>query len=361
MKRARWYEEEMAGAVVPDARYHKSLPRLVASLARHPNWSWSRAVGHAGRQSARRLGRRVSCNYQDLLAGHFACTAERCRAFPTVLMVQDTTVDNYFTQRAKRLGPTSDDPDGNGLLAHTCLAVSPSGVPLGLMHLELWVRDPAQHGQKAQRRQRRPEEKESRRWRETAEVVQERLPEGPEVFVVEDREGDNFHFLSVPRRAGCHLLCRMAQARSVVVPGDAQRRNLLEVARQAPVIGHKEVELGPVRDRRGRVTRAARTARLAVQVAEVEVQPPRRAGMSGEPVRAWVVRAAEVAPPAGQKPLEWVLVCTKPVETERAALQMVGVRRLRAARPSSTGSMPCAIFARATRAASFACASVTSG
>jgi hypothetical protein len=322
MKQEPWYEREMAGAVLPDQRFRHSLPRLVASLARRPGQSWSRALGHAGRQSARRLGRRMKEDYRRLLEGHFAATAERARAYPTVLAVQDTTVDNYFGHRAKQLGPIDDDADGNGLLAHTCLAVSGSGVPLGLLHLDLWVRDRAAHGQKAKRRVRRPEDKESARWRETAEVVGERLPDGPEVFIIEDREGDNFHFLSVPRRSGCHLLCRMAQARSVIVPGDGARRNLLQVACAAPVVGHSVVEVATQRDARGRVKHRARRASLTLQVQEMEIQAPQRLGVSAAPVRVWVVRAAEPAPPAGVSALEWVLLCTKPVETGREAQQM---------------------------------------
>src|ERR1035441_5864321 len=112
MKQQAWYEREMAGAVLPDQRFRHSLPRLVASLARHAGQSRSRALGHGGRQSARRLGRRVRDDYRDLLEGHFAATAQRCRAYPTVLALQDTTADNYFTHRAKPLGPIDADADG---------------------------------------------------------------------------------------------------------------------------------------------------------------------------------------------------------------------------------------------------------
>jgi len=322
MTKQPWYEQEMAGAVLPDQRFRHSLPRLVASLARHPGQSWSRALGHGGRQAARRLGRRVNGHYRDVLEGHFAATAERCRAYPAVLAVQDTTVDNYFTHRAKDLGPIDDDVQGNGLLAHTCLAVSTSGVPLGLLDVELWVRDRAAHGRAAQRRSARPEDKESQRWRATAERVGERLPDGPELFLVADREGDNFQFLSVPRRAGCHLLCRMAQPRSVQVPGDEARRNLLDVARAAPELGRSVVGVAAQRDGRGRVTHKARQATVALQATEVVIQPPRRVGVSDEPLRAWVVRAAEPAPPVGVKGLEWVLVCTKPVRSAADAQRM---------------------------------------
>ena len=76
------------------------------------------------------------------------------------------------------------------------------------------------------------------------------------------------------------------------------------------------------RDRRGRVKHKARRASVTLHVQEMEIQPPRRLGMSDEPLRVWVVRVAEPAPPAGVKGLEWVLVCTKPVETGLDAQRM---------------------------------------
>lgn len=331
MAQQTWYEHEMQGAVLPDARFAATLPRLVGRLARRAGQSFSRALGHDGRQTARRLGRRMNGDqdYQGLLAGHYQATAARCQGYPTVLAVQDTTVGAYHSHAAKDLGPVSDDAEGNGLLAHSCLAVTTSGVSLGLLEVKFWARDPAQHGQKAQRRERLPEEKESARWRETVETVQSRVGAGPEVIFVGDSESDNFYLLSVPRREGCHLLVRMAQARSVVVPGDEQRRNLLEVARVAPEAGHKTVQVLAQRDRRGKVTQGARRPELAVSWCEVVVQPPERKGLSQEPVRCWVVRCWEPSPPAGVKPLEWVLVSTKPVASAQAALQLVGYYELR--------------------------------
>lgn len=347
MTKVTWWEAEMHGAKLPDQRFRRSLQRLPQRLARHPGQAWSRALGPAYRQSFRRLSKRMNDDrsYTNLLLGHYQQTAQRCLGYDTVIVAQDTTYVNFDGHQNKDLGPISDDPQGNGLLAHSALAVTTSGVPLGCLELRLWARDRQAHGQKHDRQQRPPEAKESARWRQTVEAVQERVPDGPdgpELFVCGDSEADNFYLLSVPRRPGCHLLCRMAQARKVRVPlgsaaeaegvaDTAATRSLLEVARAAPMVGRQTVWVSAQRDARGRLRQPAREAQVEVSLQAVWVQPPKHwpADQPAEPVQVWIVRSYEPSPPPGVKPLEWILACTKPVEDAATALRMVAYYALR--------------------------------
>jgi Transposase DDE domain len=104
---------------------------------------------------------------------------------------------------------------------------------------------------------------------------------------------------------------------------EAERRKLLEVAAAAPEVGRTRVKVWRQRDKRGRVKRQEREAEVRVCAQEVEIQPPRRLGAGRSPVRAWLVRSVEVDPPAGEEPVEWVLLTTRPVRDGREAAQMV--------------------------------------
>ena len=48
-----------------------------------------------------------------------------------------------------------------GFFAHSSLAVSPSGVPLGLVEQQVWVRDAQERGKSQQRHEREFRDKES--------------------------------------------------------------------------------------------------------------------------------------------------------------------------------------------------------
>jgi hypothetical protein len=73
-----------------------------------------------------------------------------------------------------------------------------------------------------------------------------------------------------------------------------------------------------------RQEQAEREAVLTVRCGRLQIQAPRRKGVSSPPQTLWVVLATETAPPAGVTPVEWVLLTTMPVETEAMAEAVVG-------------------------------------
>jgi hypothetical protein len=325
---------------------------LCARLAADPQASFSAACGPAGRQAARRLFRRQDTSVTSLLQGHYTQTAQRCAALPFVLVVQDTTELDYTGRPATTgLGPTGNR-HGRGLLGHAALALSPSGEPLGLLHLDLWARDPQATGQAQTRRQRSTAEKESRKWGDGLAGVAARLPHGPEVLLIQDREGDVFTFLATPRRPGLQLLIRAAQARKVHLPAETRPAHadaalpvasaaaapapdtLFAVAAAAPVVGSLTVSLPAQAGRAGKAGREEREAALVVRATALVVQPPRhgRASEPKTPQRVWVVQAREERLPAGvpaTEAVDWVLVSTRPITTLAEAVALVQYYALR--------------------------------
>lgn len=366
-----WAGKEFKKATALDCRTRGTVADLVERLVTYSEKPFSVAAGEAGRQVFWRLGRRTLPSAEpvgppeagclplpeaegatpavaaggetgqrlgpaQLLAGHFYQTAQRSQEYPLVLVAQDTTELHFphttIPCEAGGLGPTGTERNKRGLFAHSALALSPDGLPLGLLHLALWSRDPAAHGQGAQRRSREVAEKESQRWLDGVAAVEATLPVEQPVVVIQDREGDIFALLSQPRRAQTFLLVRAAQDRKVEwqsAPGRSERSRLFTVAAAGSLVGNLTVRV----PRRQGQDEAQAT--LEIRVSRMEVQPPsrltvaERKRLDAAPVAVTVIRAHEPAPPRGAPAIEWVLVTTLPVETAADAVQVVGYYALR--------------------------------
>src|SRR4029450_8514846 len=210
-----WARAEMHGARLDTPRRFPNLIRICEKLAQNAGKSLSAALGNATRQAAYDLFSCASRTPSDLLAGHVQETARRCQAAQAagpVIVVQDTVRLDYFTHRAcQGLGRAGSCPDSWGLFAQSALALRRDGLPLGLLALQFWVREPETFGQPHPARQRPLEEKEPRIWGEVAAAVEQAVPEGVPLILVADREADLYAFLARPRRPTHHMVVRGLQ------------------------------------------------------------------------------------------------------------------------------------------------------
>jgi len=320
-----WALAEMLGAEIKDKRRRKSMAAILSNLEQQPSLSFSAAAGPAKRQAAHRLFKHEQVEVEHLLAGHYTQTQKRIQAEcegGLLLVVQDTTEFDFTGLKATGGLGYINHTNARGLFGHSALALTPEGLPLGLMHLQLWAREDADYGKGKDRRERDLSEKESYRWIQTLQSVEKQLPVGQQVLFIQDREADIFGFLQAPRRPNTFLLVRANQPRRVEVLGEGQacpwqKSLLFNVASAAPVVASMQVSLprAPARPKRN--------AELIVQTTPVRILAPQgRKGVSSEPVSAWIVRAYEAHPPDGQA-IEWVLISTLPVPDAQTACQLV--------------------------------------
>ncbi len=131
-----------------------------------------------------------------------------------VLAIQDTSELDYSEHRkgTRGLGPISD-AQARGMKVHSVIAVSDEGVPLGVLHQQMWSREIGR-GVPKSRRQRGIEEKESVRWLESLEETERVIPETVEVVTIADREADIYELFAYLRRGNSELLIRAAQNRN---------------------------------------------------------------------------------------------------------------------------------------------------
>jgi hypothetical protein len=241
-----------------------------------------------------------------------------------VLAVQDTTECDFSGHHAADdLGPLNSGLT-RGLLCHSVLAVSPAGLPLGVLHMALWTRDPEKSGQRQERRKKNTWEKESQKWLDGLAGMEAALPAEQPVLLIADREADVFAYLAAPRRAKTALLTRVCHPRTVIVErsaaeGGALRGSLLMVAQSAPVVGHMHVRVPR------KPGQKEREATLEVRLTWATVQPPchRKAGEPNTPQPVSILCATEIHPPPGVTAIQWILTRTQRLTTAAEACQSV--------------------------------------
>jgi hypothetical protein len=217
-----WSREEFAGIALGDQRLNARLLKVSEALAAQPQASINQACGGwSATKGAYRLFQNEKSEPELILAPHQQRTRDRMAAYPVVLAVQDTTLLDYtghlVTQGIGPIGTASQDLWG--LVMHTTMAFTPTGLPLGLVSQDIWARDATAQGASDLRKARPIEEKESYKWitalRETAALA----PAGVEVVSVGDREADVYEVFQEAAVLQAKVLVRATQDRTLVAQG----------------------------------------------------------------------------------------------------------------------------------------------
>jgi hypothetical protein len=260
---------------------------------------------------------------QAIVQAEQQATVKRCAGLPLVLAVQDTT-DLTFTHHPATTGLGHLRGSQRGFLVHSVLAVSPDGVPLGLLHQHLWARDPDQRTAK-RRYHRQVKDKESQRWLDAEQVALAAVPAATDVLTIADREADIFELLAAERRAGGYLLIRATHPRRIADTPDGEAAYIWSSVQQQTVIGEMTVM---ARDHRGQPLRPV-TLRVRQQTVVVQVPRHHLQRSRYHPVTVHAILAIEEQPPAGKTPIIWRLLTTWPVITANDVLAMIEVYSLR--------------------------------
>jgi hypothetical protein len=215
-----WAEVELAGAALGDRRLTERLLTLARDCYARPQAQLPQACGsRAKTKAAYRFFDHARVRMDTLLTPHYQATAARAAAQPVVLAVQDSSSLNYTAHPATEgLGPLNTTADASlGLWLHDTLAFTPAGLPLGLLDVQLWARDPDTPGQRATRYARAIEDKESAKWLKSyaaASRLQQHCPHSL-VVSVGDREADIYELFvaAAEQPKGARLLVRAERTR----------------------------------------------------------------------------------------------------------------------------------------------------
>jgi hypothetical protein len=326
-----WVSQELDGVDLSDKRLDRRLIKTAQQLARSPVSPINEACGDwASTQAAYRLFDNGKASPRAILEPHINKTLQRmvdCDG--PVLSVQDTVVISYNQHsKTKGLGPVgkSNSADERGLIMHNAVAFTTAGVPLGVLSQSIWARDEVPregYQEKIERLQVTAiEKKESFKWLVALRETIARTPRGVKVITVADRESDFFEFITEAQELRALFLVRARTNRTLVAEDSEGCTSILEALSAAPVLGTLTVEI-PSNGKR-----KARTASVAVCVAQVTIKPPQRRGKaktsgSTEPLSLNVIAATETHPPPGVEAISWVLLTNLPVNDLAGATEKV--------------------------------------
>src|SRR3954451_10237699 len=169
-----WAETQFGTADLGDARRTHRLVSIMAAIARAPDESLPRQLGSLANTNAGYLlvefgaGARPHAidppvpRRHAVMPPHVAPRRAAAARHPIVLMVHDDTILDFSPHRTLKGAGRVGDDRGTGFLAHSCLAVLPSGATLGLAHQTIWARPP---------KGVTPQTRESAVWAETVETI----------------------------------------------------------------------------------------------------------------------------------------------------------------------------------------------
>ena len=312
-----WVAVETSSADLGDERLNRRLELVLRRLADHPGKSIPAALrGWRETQGAYRFFDNEKVTAEKVLSPHREATLQRVRQQDVVLCIEDTS-ELDFTSRSKTegLGPLNYELT-RGIRIHPMIAVTPEGLCLGVLEFHRWVRDASNHGGKdRQNRLSRPlEKKESLRWIEGYQKVCELKEEvgDTQLVYIADRESDLFELFQRAAVGPGGCLIRAAQNRAVEGGGLLRDR-----VAQSPCLGQVEFDLPSGRGR------CPRRVVQSLRALRVLLRPPYRPDKKLEPVEVTVILAQEENPPAGQEPIEWLLLSSLPVTSFAEACEKI--------------------------------------
>jgi hypothetical protein len=319
-----WAETELKGAQFRDQRLNQRMIEMADAFSKNPQSPINKAnQDAASTKAAYRFFSNPKVTPEKILHPHQVQTLERIQAHSVVLAIQDTSSLNYHAHpKTQGLGEISKTGKTSvqGLFMHSVFCVSTEGIPLGFLDQRIWARPKdEQPSGKKKARVKTIEEKESIRWieslRQTAEMASKI---SSRIVTVCDREADMFEFFLESKELNQDVVVRCFRDREV----NEEEAPIWDFANSLPVAGKMKVEIV------GTQKRKARTARVQVRYAPIEMNPP-AGSLLIDVLPMYVVHVKEVYTPAGEEPLEWLLYTTVAVNSFEDAQERVSWYKLR--------------------------------
>ncbi len=345
-----WADDEFAEVDLGDKRLDSRLVKLCDSLSEAPESPINQACEDWHEtKAAYRFFQNNHVDIEQIMAAHRGKTAARAASHRVILALQDTSYFVYTHHpKTKDLGTISmkkgkniDKIYSQGLVMHTCLAVTTEGTPLGLLDQNIFARElRAEHerrsaGGKSVHDVLPVEEKESYRWIEALKATSKAAGE-IQIVTVCDRECDFYDFFKAAEKSGSPVLVRASQNRTINRGSRYAEKDVEKLwphMASQPEAGSYAVEISEVKPTKHCKGRTARTAELGIKFGAFIMNPPRNNPKHKTEVlpdiQMYAIHALEKDPPGGEEAVEWMLLTNQPVTTLEEACERVHWYRLR--------------------------------
>jgi len=313
-----WAREEFADLKVADARLRSRVLRMAGRVVERGGGRISDVfVNPAERQGAYDLleGGRVS---GETLTGAMAsaCVARSGDDKFVFVPIDGSSIQVVDRGRRTDLGLVGTYANNaRGLQVVSALAVSPGGVPLGLVGQAFWVR-PTTRRKRGPSTYRPVGERESRFVVQAIQDVVRRFQATQCVpWMVIDRGGDATVILDELVQEGARFTVRASWNRRI--KGGRSASYLRERLAKSAVALQYDVHVS------AGYKRVARTARVVVRTATVRLNMAHDWRAKRQDVTLNVVWVREKHAPKGEKALDWMLYTSAPITTPQDILQVV--------------------------------------
>ena len=304
-----WAWEEFGHLGVGDERRRDRVVKMTSSLAGRATGRISGAfLDAAERQGAYDLleGGRVPA--EALVASSAVATVGRSEGEFVFVPIDGTSIHIVDRGRQTDLGLVgTHSNNARGLNVITALGVSVDGTTLGICGQTWWTRPTKKRARK--RSTYRPvSERESRFTVQTVEAVAEQYAQSSsKPWAVIDRAGDATVIIDELLTRSMRFTVRGSWNRRIC--GQKTRAYVRQHLGKAKVALRYELEIPEGHKR------CARTARLQVRTANVQLNVSHDWQARRENPKLNVLLIQERRPPAGEKPLDWMLYTNAPIDT----------------------------------------------
>ena len=255
-------------------------------------------------------------------------SVEAILKLPVVVVAHDTSeFDEHGRYEPPDAGPLRSS-NARGYLLHVGALLDPTcEARIGILYQRAWTRPfpqgkPRPEGHRGVTREWKNEDD---KWfwgvRRADKTLQRHNVVGQVVHVADD-DGSSFNTLAKCKHAHAFYIARTQKDRCIREGG-----KLFDHMRALPLSTHWDLEVEEPHGNHARgAARPRRTARVELRYARVTLQRghPYRGRRYARGLEVWAVYVSEPHAPKGIEPLEWMLLATMPVETVKAALDVVG-------------------------------------
>lgn len=316
-----WSEKELEDVDLKDQRLNNRLISVSEKLGAHPGASINKSCEiWKDTKGAYRLFSNEKVTGESILKPHQKRTLERMKYQEIIIAVQDTTYYNYNNHKKnKNMGSIGKCKDivNQGLIMHSTLALTVSGLPLGLLSLEIWTREEKEKISNDALKKLPIEEKESCKWIRSFNKTEKLRPNGTRVITVCDREGDIYELFVEARDLKGEILIRASRNRNL----SGEEVKLWEYMESQPLAGKIEIEM-PKRE-----TKPERVAILEVRYGRVTLSPPLHFTRSEKEKAGCItidaVLVKEFNAPDNVEAIEWMLLTNVSVEGYEDAIERI--------------------------------------
>jgi hypothetical protein len=324
-----WAYEEFGTLEAGDRRRMLRVVNMATRVAERPAGKVSEVFKNdSERQGAYDLLESGKVSVEAVLLSMGLAASERAAAESFAYVAVDgSSITLTDRDNTKGFGRVGNRDKSRGLKVINALGLNPQGVGLGLLTQVWWARPAApirtgsskrRRAQKSRsKRQRGPEEKETRYWMQAIDEATERAQQtGAKLWFLLDREADCQAILTKLTDSNQQFTVRGAWNRAIENIDEGSEHLLERLAKKRPQAAYEfEVPAGP--------KRTARRARMAVRCGRVVLRmgESRRQRQLLELTAVWALEQGTC--PAGEKPLDWLLLTSAEVRTSDDARDII--------------------------------------